>query len=154
MKYLAGFLFLFFGVTCFAQATPVTPTDFLIQILQFVQSMGGAKWFVIAAGVISLLQSSMNLTALNSFWTKFGKWGGPILGLIGGILAPLASGTATTLGGVMSYILAGGVAIYIQDILNLVKAIPGVGAIVIAIINYVETLPFGAKPKAKVKAKR
>jgi len=147
MKYLTGLFVVLFSVLCFAQATdtPVAPADFLVQVIQFIQQSGGMTWFAKVAGIIMLVVGSMKVTVLNQWiWSKLGSlqvWLAPALGLIGGYLTSLTTGTPVNFASLMAFLAAGVGATYLHEILDLVKAIPGLGAIYVSIINAIENLP-------------
>lgn len=125
---------------CYALAqTAISPADFVTQVANFVQSMGGMTTMLKISGIILLVIASMKVTFLNTLiWAKLGNyqiWVAPALGLAAGILS---LGSGLTLPAAFAYASAGGGAVYIHEILDLVKAIPGIGSIYVSVINFVE----------------
>lgn len=148
------FLFLtisLFGFFAFAQAQEVTPNDFLAQTLDAIKMFGGLSMMMKISTVILLLISSMKVSILNQlFWSKLGAaqtWVAPALGLIAGILG-LGSTTPVTLGSVLAYVAAGAGAILLHELLDSLKAIPGIGAGYISVIDFVNSLLKGPDKKA------
>ena len=144
---------------CYAFAQGViSPTDFFTQVAAFVQSIGGLSTLLKISGVIMLIIASMKVTFLNTLiWSKLGSlqiWVAPVLGLIAGILS---LGTGLTLPAAFAYISAGGGAVYMHEIMDLVKAIPGIGSTYVAIINFLENLlggPAANPPPAAAQLKK
>lgn len=140
MKKLAMVSFLavsLFGVLGFAQAV-ITPQDFFAQVLQAISDMGGLPAMGKIASVILLVVASMKVGLINSaLWDKLGDFKVVlplILGLAAGIMMlPQLSGPA-----ILAYILSGGGAVLLHQLLDMAKAIPGLGTVYVYIINLVE----------------
>lgn len=145
MKSIKLFYASFFGLCLFmvplyayCQVSPVSPGDFFNQVLVAIQAMGGLAGLAKVSSVIVLIIASMKVTAINSiFWDKLGAfkaWLAPILGIIAGVLLlhPL------TLPGVVAYLFAGGGAVALHELLDSVKAIPGLGSVYVFIIDGIE----------------
>jgi hypothetical protein len=125
----------------FADATVVTPTDFLKLVSDTVQSFGGLSWMLKVAAVITVLISSMKVTFLNGLvWSKLGKaqaWVAPILGLVGGLVG-LAGHGPLTLQSAFAFLSAGAGAIILHELLDTVKALPGIGPVWVGLIDAIE----------------
>lgn len=127
-----------------AQDAALPVSDWLGQLLGVVKSFmtGGASWQVKVAALIMLIVSSMKVTVLNQwFWSKLGRfqiWLAPALGLVGGVVNALQGGKWTD---VWQYVAAGGGAVFLYELLDLIKIIPGIGSIWITIINLIEKTP-------------
>jgi hypothetical protein len=125
-------------------AAPVSILDWLSQAMAVVKEFigGNITWQVKVAAVIALIISSMNVTVLNQwFWQKLGNfqiWLAPALGLLAGLVNAMAGGSWSS---ILAYIVAGGGAVFIHEILELVKLIPGIGPTYIAIIDLIENMP-------------
>lgn len=134
-------ILMFTACYAFAQTTVISPGDFVTQVAAFVQSMGGMITMLKISGIILLLIASMKVTVINQFlWSKLGNgqiWVAPGLGLIAGVLS---LGTSLTFPAAFAYLTAGAGAVYLHEVLDLVKQIPGIGPIYVSIINAVEGL--------------
>jgi hypothetical protein len=103
--------------------------------------MSGVTWQVKVAAVIALLISSMKVSFLQGLWAKLGDfqiWLAPILGLVAGIISVLSGGTWTD---VLGYVAAGGGAVFIHELLDIVKIIPGLGPMWTGLIDIIEKIP-------------
>lgn len=134
-----AFLMLF-SVAAFSQAV-VSPQDFLDQVMKFIQSWGGIPSIMKVAGIIMVIISSMKVTVLNQYiWSKLGAWQAwvaPILGLVAGILGLGMNGPITP-ASVFAYVTAGAGAIILHELLDTLKAVPGVGTMMKIVIDIVE----------------
>lgn len=134
----------------FAQDTvPVElpAADLLAQVLDMIRNFGGLPWFGKVAAIITLVLSSMKVSALNDLiWNKLGAfkaWAAPILGLIVGIVGLGADGKIT-LAGVLAYMSAGAGALILHELLDTIKAIPGIGSMWVSVIEIIKSV-LGAK---------
>lgn len=131
------------SLCAYAQATDTPTLDFLTQFLNTVKGFGGLTWAAKVSSIIMLLVASMKVSVLNDLiWKKFGEkqvWVAPLLGLVGGLLVlGFDPGSKLTLAGVLAYVTAGAGAVYLHEILDLVKAIPGLGSAYVALITLIE----------------
>lgn len=157
MKNIYLFLFLMFSFAfAFAQevavSLPLPPADFLSQVLQAIQGFGGLSTVAKISTIILLIVASMKVTILNQYiWSKLGEakaWVAPLLGLIAGVLGIGAGGQPITLASVFAYVAAGGGAVILHELLDSLKAIPGIGPIYVAIIDFIsESVVLGGKAK-------
>lgn len=144
--FMATVFTVLYAFSAFAQTAPppvvVAPADFLTQVLQYIQSWGGLSMFLKVAGAITLIVASMKVTYLNTLiWSKLGAakvYVAPVLGLVAGVLGIGNGGAAITAASVFAYVSAGAGAVFLHEILDSVKAIPGIGAIYVTIINILE----------------
>lgn len=115
---------------------------FLDQVLQVVTSLGGLGWVAKVAGAITMLISSMKISWLDDLvWKKLGNgqaWVAPLLGLIGGVAAMAGQGQLTW-PGIVAYVGAGSGALLLHELLDSVKALPGLGPIWVEVIAYIES---------------
>lgn len=132
-------------IAAFAQAqAPVTLMAWLGQALTTVQDFisSNMTWQVKAAAVIALIISSMNVTVLNQWiWQKLGNfqiWLAPVLGLVGGLINVYNGGNWSD---VLSYAVAGGGAVFVHELLDLIKVLPGIGSLWVSLINMIENIP-------------
>ncbi len=137
-------------VTFYAMAQDVTaPQDFLAQVLETIAKFGGLSIFVKVSVVITLIIASMKVSILNDLiWSKLGQfkaWVAPILGLVAGILGLFIDGHTPTPQSIFAYISAGAGAIILHELLDTIKAIPGIGSTYVMIINIIEGALGGPK---------
>lgn len=146
-----SFFVLMFFVGSYAFADVVAPQDFLAQVLAFIGSFGGLSMMLKISGIIMLVVASMKVSALNDLvWSKLGAaqaWIAPLLGLIAGLLG-LGSSSVPTLASVMAYVAAGGGAVLLHELLDTLKALPGIGPMWVSAIVFVEGILGG--PSSKV----
>lgn len=156
MKSQMGFLLaicaLLLGTFVFATdpVPPLPPTDFLTMVLDYIKSFGGISWVLKISGIITIIIASMKVSFLNDLiWSKlngFKAWLAPILGIIMGVVSLSLSGQLT-FAGVLAYFAAGAGAVVLHELLDTIKAIPGLGAIYVAIINAIEAALGGGTQK-------
>lgn len=132
--------FSFFASMAFAQDVTL-PQDFFAQVLDFLQKAGGLSLMLKVSGGILLLIASMKVSFMNKIlWSKLGgaqTWVAPILGLIAGVLG-LGSAGPVSAASVFVYITAGAGAIMFHELLDTVKAIPGIGPLWVSVISIIE----------------
>ncbi len=141
---------MFFAVLAFAQDTIPAPAEtvegFFAQTLTFIKQFGGLPWVFKIAGIAAILLSTLKISVLREYtWDKLGNakvWAAPVIGLIFGIAS---LGTNLTLASALAYISAGAGAIILHELLDSVKAIPGLGGVWISIIDVIKSLLGGSK---------
>ncbi len=130
----------------------LAPSDFFAQVLAAIQGFGGLSTMLKISTVIMLIIASMKVSFLNTnVWSKLGSaqvWVAPVLGLIGGALSLGTGATPVSAASIFAYVTAGAGAVFLHEILDSVKAIPGIGAIYVTIINLVEGALGGPASKA------
>lgn len=141
-----------YAVTAFSQDAIVTaPADFFSQVLQVVQNWGGISTMLKIASVITLIVASMKVSYLNQLiWSKLGAaqvYVAPVLGLIGGCLS-LGVGGPVTAASMFAYVSAGAGAVFLHEILDSIKSIPGLGSIYLTVIGLLEGALGGGAAKA------
>lgn len=126
---------------------------FLAQVVQTIKTWGGLAALLRIAAIIALIIASMKVTIINKLvWSKLGSFQvyvAPVLGLVGGLLSIGVKGPVT-LASVFTYVSAGAGAVFLHEILDSVKAIPGLGAIFVSAINAVEGTLGGPAAQAQV----
>ncbi len=132
-------------IVLLAQTVPpvVDPNaDFFQAVMDFIKNFGGMSAMLKVSGAILLIVASMKVSFLKPLYDKLGafkSWLAPILGLIAGTVGIGFSGPVS-LASIFAYVTAGAGAVFIHEILDTVKAIPGLGAIYVSAINFIEGL--------------
>lgn len=125
----------------FAVQPTVQSVDFFTALTQSFVAFGGASWALKVTMIIMLLIASMKVSFLDKLiWDKLGRAQAlvaPLLGLIGGLLV-MGLQSNITLPGIFAYLAAGAGAIGLHEILDWAKAIPGLGAGYVSLINSIE----------------
>ncbi len=134
------------------QATPLPPADFLAQVIDAIKKLGGMTTMLKISTIILLLIASMKVSVLNTYvWSKLGEaqvWVAPFLGLLAGLLGLGAGGVPITTAVVFAYVTAGGGAVFLHELLDSLKAVPGLGAVYLKAIEIAErVLGGGDKPQ-------
>ena len=130
-------------VTSYAFAQDVVaPQDFLAQVLQVIKDFGGLSMMAKIASIVMIVISSMKVSFLSPYWAKLGNlqaWLAPVLGLVAGLLMVASGSGSLTWASAMAYALSGAGAIMLHNLLDLVKAIPGLGPIYVSVIDIIES---------------
>lgn len=153
MRILCLAFALFFPLRGFADGAELPIQDFLTLVLDTVKNFGGLPWMGKVAAICFVLVGSMKVTFLRGLiWDRLGSakaWAAPILALIGGIL----SLEQITLPAVLAYMGAGAGAIILHQLLDLVKALPGIGRFWIMVIDMIAKVT-GGKSVEQVKEEK
>lgn len=127
----------------------VDSITFLGDVLQAGKEMGGVPWVIKISILILILIASMKVSFFDDLiWNKLKgakAFAAPLLGMVSGILILAYSGHFS-LAGVFAYMGAGSGALALHELLDAVKAIPGLGSVYVNIINAVESR-LGGNPK-------
>lgn len=145
-----AFSMMFFSAMVLAQETVPLPAEsvdgFFTQVLTFVKQFGGLPWVLKIAGIAAILISTLKVSVLRELiWDKLGNakaWAGPLLGLIFG-LASL--GSELNWASALAFVSAGAGAIILHELLNTVKAIPGIGSVWLSVIEVIQKILGGKK---------
>jgi hypothetical protein len=130
------------------QPQTISLADFLSQVTDTITALGGMSTMMKISAIIVLVIASMKVSGLSSLWAKLGEaqvWVAPILGLIAGVLGLGAGGVPVTWKLIAAYVLAGGGAVFLHEILDSVKAIPGLGPVYVKAIELAEKALGGAQ---------
>ena len=129
-------------------AQTITTDSFVAAVMQVITSWsGGIPLGLKIACCVLLIIASLKVSFLQPMWAKLGKFqaiAAPLLGLILGLT--LLSAGPVTLPVIFAYLASGAGALALHEILDMVKSIPGIGAVYVSIINFIENA-LGA-PKA------
>ncbi len=122
---------------------------FFAQVLEAIQKMGGLPTLLKVSTVILLLVASMKVSFLNDLiWSKLGPYkslAGTALGLIAGLVGLFGGGAPVTIASVFAYLGAGVGATGLHELLDDIKALPGIGPVYLSIISMIESVLGGAK---------
>lgn len=152
---LVGLFMPFMAMAQGAAPGPVQPADIFAQVLDYIHQFGGLNWELKISGIIVILLSAVKTTALTPIWDKLGKfkvWAGPILALIAGNLILLGN-HQWSVPGVLAYLSAGVGAIAVHELLDSVKAIPGLGSFWVTVIGIISD-KLGGDGSAAIKAEQ
>lgn len=143
---------IFAGYVATAQEVVEMPVqDFLGQVLQTIEQFGGMKWMGQVAAVLAILISSMKVSFLNELvWQKLGEakaWLAPALGVLYGVFSMWAGEGELTWAGVLAYFAAGAGAVVLHELLDTIKAVPGIGSVWVTIINIIKGVLGGPTQK-------
>lgn len=132
------------GIPVVVVTTPVlSGSDFLSQVFAYVKGLGGISFMLKISGLITLIIASMKVSFLNNLiWSKFGNFKAfvaPLLSLIIGVISLGAGGAHITFAAIGAYLFSGGGAVILHEILDTLKAIPGIGPVYVSFINWVSS---------------
>lgn len=121
-----------------AQAGEISIEQFLGMIFEQVKAFGGLSWTMKVAAFLTILIGSMKVSALRKYWDKLGPYkafASPVLSLALGVITLGVAGQISA-SGVFAYLFAGAGAIILHELLDAVKALPGVGPAYKAAIEF------------------
>jgi hypothetical protein len=132
----------------------VTWTQLFTDVMAAFQGFGGLAWSMKIAVIVMIVIGLMKISSLSGLWAKLGSaqaWLAPGLGLLLGVLTLGASGTLSW-SGIFAYMGSGAGAIALHELLDAVKAIPGLGTAYVSIINFIEGVLPGPLSKKRLAA--
>jgi hypothetical protein len=138
-------LFAFFAIFSLqVYAQTVDDLGFFQQVLKYIQDFGGLTWAGKVAGGIFILTGAMKVSFLDKVWNFLGAYR-PLVPLVLSLIAGIVNlaidpGTEITWAGVMAYVTAGAGSMIIASLLEMVKAMPGLGATTIKIIEFLQII--------------
>lgn len=122
-------------------------SDFLEQTIQVLTVMGGLPGMAKISAIIMLVIASLKVSVLDkTVWSKLGAaqvYVAPVLGLLYGLIT-LSAGQPLTTPMVVAYLFSGGGAVFLHEIMDSVKQLPGLGVLYVAAISFAERLPGGS----------
>lgn len=133
-----------FSVASSAQDVPVE--SFVQQVFDLIGSFGGLPWMAKIAGVITVIISSMKVSFIRPLWDKLGEakvWLAPILGLVAGVMG---MGVDITWASAIAYVTAGAGAVIFHELLDTIKAIPGLGSMWVSVIDFISIILRAPQP--------
>ena len=134
------------SAVCFADTDPAAKianaaASFYSQVVAYIDGFGGQTWLFKVSSIIMLVIAIIKVTPLNALWVQLeGKqiWLAPLFGLVGGIVTMAMNGTPISLASVMAFVTAGAGAVFLHELLDLLKSIPGIGSFWVSIITVIE----------------
>lgn len=130
--------------------------DYMNEIFLTVWQFGGLPFvFTIAAIVLSII-GFIKLTRLRPFWDSLGRLKPlaiPLLSLTIGIISLAIDDTPLTIQGILAYLFAGSGAIILHDVLDAVKALPGISPVYFRFIESLQGLLRRSIEKRKIETK-
>lgn len=119
----------------------VTLAEFVAQVMRTSETIGDLPTMLKISAVITLLVSSLKVTAFRRLiWERLGAGQvlvAPTLGLLAGLVG-LGTTGPVTLPIVLTYVMAGGGAVFLHELLDALKALPGLGAAYIRAIELIQ----------------
>lgn len=137
LLFASGLVAFFAATSAFAAEVELPAGDFFSQLVKTISDFGGLPWYGKVSGIILLIVASMRVTFLRSLWDKLGyakAYVAPVLGLIGGIIS---LGNDLTLASALAYVSAGAGAIILNELLSVLKAIPGISKVWITLFDII-----------------
>lgn len=135
-------------IPAFAQSAPNPDLYFLSQVIDAVKTFGGLSWAMKISTIVLLAIGSMKVSFIQPLWAKLGAaqaFVAPLLGLVIGALSLSPFSWA----GMLAYMGAGAGAIAIHELLDALKAFPGLGPMYVAVINWLESILGAPAPVVK-----
>lgn len=136
------------SLSIFAQGDVIQPGEWLSQLFDLIAHAKGLGLLALLSGIVTLLISALKVSIFQGFWNKLGKFKtflAPVLGLA---LAILVSGTqGFTWQTILLAITTGAGAIALHELLDALKAVPGLSPIFRVIIELFEALLGGKLAK-------
>lgn len=141
MKKLLFAVMFLFGASAYAQE--VSLPAFLLQLMDAIKQMGGLGTMAVIASVLTLLISSMKVSALAKYtWEKLPELAkalaAPVLALMLGVVMLGMDGKTLNLASAAAYLFAGAGAVFLHQILDGLKTIPGLGKGMQVVIDLLE----------------
>lgn len=115
--------------------------EFLSLVFKSVHEFGGLSWGLKVGAVIMLLISSMKVSLVRQWtWDKIPAGIKPMVAPILGAIAGLASLGKWDVPSIVAWAMAGAGAVLLDQILDGVKQMPGIGPKYIAVIDFISKL--------------
>lgn len=118
--------------------------------------LGGIKFILIVAVVVLVTIGLFKFSNLRPLWDRLGKLKplcAPILSLLIGLISLCIGDEPLTLSSVMAYLFAGSGAIILHDVLDAVKALPGISPAYSKVIDSLQGLLWRSIIKNRIKSK-
>lgn len=143
-KLLTLFALMFTSVFVFAQDAGLPVEDFISQVLVTIENFGGLNWVAKVAAVLAIVISSMKVSFLATYWEKLGQFKAylaPVLAIAYGIFSlGVQSENDITWAGIAAYLTTGLGAIALHELLDTIKAIPGIGSVWVSVIDFIKLI--------------
>ena len=116
--------------------------EFFGQVLAYIGEFGGLPFVGKVAGIILLLIGTLKVSVFRPVWDMLGSYKvfvAPVLGLAAGLLS-LAGGEGFNVAQVLAYVVSGAGAILLHELLDGVKALPGLGPLFQTVVTFLQGL--------------
>lgn len=117
--------------------------QFLNKVFLTIYQFGGIKFLILVAVSVLLCIGFFKFSSLRPIWDRLGRLkplGAPVLSLFLGLLSLALSDEPLTIHGIVAYLFAGSGAIILHDILDAVKALPGISPAYANVISSLQGL--------------
>lgn len=140
LKYLLFPALLLFPVL--AMADVIDNGTFLQMVFDAVKNFGGLAWAGKITLICTLLVALTKVSFLQAVWAKLGAAQVLVSSLLGAIIGVVSLSMSGSLSaaGVVAYMLSGAGAVFLHQLLDAIKGIPGLGTSYVAMINFFESL--------------
>lgn len=135
-------------VASVVQIADLSGADFFSQVWTVITGFGGMGFMMKFSAVITVIIASMKVSFARPLWDKLGYFKAlvtPILSLILGIIS-LAVAGKVTLAALAAYLFSGGGAIILHEVLDQIKAIPGLSPVYLNMIAFFSKILGGPTP--------
>ncbi len=145
MKQIIFFLITFTGIAAFAQDAD---SSFISSLVAWVTNLWSDAPTLgkVTSGIV-LLISTMKVSFLKPLWDKLKEkqeWLAPVLGLVGAIATLFINGEFS-FELLLTGLAGGALAPYVHDLLDYLKAIPGLGKVWLTVIEIFKKVLFAPK---------
>ena len=160
LMFLIPCMLLFCGVVRAEDSVPLTeiPLEQFLSsafavVMSFFQKQPDGSDLAFAlklSGLITLLISTMKVSFMRPLWDKLGNWKWALSFVLSFAAALLGQGSSITLGSALLYLSAGPGALALHELIDKVKAIPGLNKYIgmaISLIELVLRKPGAEAPK-------
>lgn len=135
-------------IAAVVQVADLSGADFFSQVWTVITGFGGMGFMMKFSAVITLIIASMKVSFARPLWDKLGYFKAlvtPILSLILGVIT-LAVAGKVTLAALAAYLFSGGGAIILHEVLDQIKAIPGLSPVYLSMIAFFSKILGGPSP--------
>lgn len=123
--------------------------DFLGQVWAYISSFGGLSFVLKMSGLVAIIIASVKVSLLRPLWDRLGNFKalvGPVLSLFVGVVSSLKGDHGFSLSIICAYLFSGSGAVIIHEILDILKAIPGISPTYLKMIELANRMLAGPNP--------
>ena len=124
--------------------------DFIKLLITDIKNFKSASLMLKISMIIMLIIGFTKVSIVRPLWDKLGKakvWAAPLLSLIGAFASTVMTGEKLTASVIFTFLVSGAGAVALYELLDSIRAIPGIGAVYIAIIDFLKSI-LGGAPKS------